>query len=435
MSQVASEDLKTVNPHYLGRAIDLGEHYQVYASEDIYDAKGMKLLAKGATLAPGMQERLIRHKLHKPLETCLNVVDGVTIDVVLDVARQLFDELPPLQACAGAASARDAPLEVLGRIGLNNSMTTLLTMSYKAEGQHHFKHTVLVGLIATLFAKRARLSNDEVLTVAHAGLLHDIGEMYLDPAYLKPGMHLKLEEWKHAVVHPKVGQMVLTELTAYPVKVARAVGEHHERLDGSGYPHRFATKQISREGGIVAIAEALGAIFMRPDNPLQRAFLALKIIPGEFAPEVISIVSMIAKSASNCLTAESVRTLADQTPRLKTLHQKLERVLAQCSAIAASPLAHRKSVQNARQRVSDRIEVIKRSLASSGVGACLLEPDQVVDDMRPEILLELEVVSRELEWRMRDIARDLVLHLPKQEAEISSLFADLVETLDKLDGS
>jgi hypothetical protein len=428
-----SEDLNTVNPHYLDRAIDLGESYQVCASEDIYDASGMKLLAKGATLAPGMQERLIRHKLRKPLETSLSVADGVTIDVVLDVARQLFDELPPLQASVGSASAKSAPLEVLARIGLNNSMTTLLTMSYKSEGQRHFKHTVLVGLIATTIAIRAKLSPDEVLAVAHAGLLHDIGEMYLDPAYLKSGAHLKPEEWKHVVVHPKVGQLVLTELTPYPVKVARAVGEHHERLDGSGYPHRFANKQISREGSIVATAETLGGIFMRPDNPLQRACLALKIVPSEFAPEIVSIVSSIAHSVPNELAAENIRSLVDQMPRLKTLHQKLANVLVQCDVIAASPLARKKSVLDAQQRVSNRIDVIKRSLASSGVGACLLEPHQVIDDMPPEILLELEVVSRELEWRLRDIARDLVLHFPNQDEEISALFADLIETLDKLD--
>ncbi|MBU1224629.1 MAG: HD domain-containing protein [Gammaproteobacteria bacterium] len=428
-----SEDLNTVNPHYLERAIDLGERYEVCASEDIYDANGMKLLAKGATLAPGMQERLIRHKLRKPLETSLSVVDGVTIEVVLEVAKQLLDELPPLQTCAGPASARNASLEATARIGLNNSMTTLLTMSYKSEGQRHFKHTVLVGLIATMLATRAKLSHDDVLAVAHAGLLHDIGEMYLDPAYLKSGAHLKPEEWKHVVVHPKVGQMVLTELTPYPVKVARAVGEHHERMDGSGYPHRYANTQISREGSIVATAETLGGIFMRPDNPLQRASLALKIIPGEFTQEVVSIVSSIAQSAPDGLAAENIRPLADHAPRLNTLNQKLESVLAQCDAIAVSPLANTKSVLDAQQRVSDRIAVIKRSLASSGVWACLQEPQQVMDDMRPEILLELEVVSRELEWRLRDIARDLVLHFPKQNEEISAVFAELIETLDKLD--
>lgn len=428
-----SEDLNTVNPHYLERAIDLGERYEVCASEDIYDASGMKLLAKGAALAPGMQERLIRHKLRKPLETSLSVVDGVTIEVVLEVAKQLLDELPPLQTCAGPASARNASLEALARIGLNNSMTTLLTMSYKSEGQRHFKHTVLVGLIATMLAMRAKLSHDDVLAVAHAGLLHDIGEMYLDPAYLKSGAHLKPEEWKHVVVHPKVGQMVLTELTPYPVKVARAVGEHHERMDGSGYPHRYANTQISREGSIVATAETLGGIFMRPDNPLQRASLALKIIPGEFTQEIVSIVSSIAQSAPDGLAAENIRPLADHAPRLNTLNQKLESVLAQCDAIAVSPVANTRSVLDAQQRVSDRIAVIKRSLASSGVWACLQEPQQVMDDMRPEILLELEVVSRELEWRLRDIARDLVLHFPKQNEDIGAVFAELIETLDKLD--
>lgn len=425
--------MNTVNPHYLERAIDLGERYEVCASEDIYDASGMKLLAKGAALAPGMQERLIRHKLRKPLETSLSVVDGVTIEVVLEVAKQLLDELPPLQTCAGPASARNASLEALARIGLNNSMTTLLTMSYKSEGQRHFKHTVLVGLIATMLAMRAKLSHDDVLAVAHAGLLHDIGEMYLDPAYLKSGAHLKPEEWKHVVVHPKVGQMVLTELTPYPVKVARAVGEHHERMDGSGYPHRYANTQISREGSIVATAETLGGIFMRPDNPLQRASLALKIIPGEFTQEIVSIVSSIAQSAPDGLAAENIRPLADHAPRLNTLNQKLESVLAQCDAIAVSPVANTRSVLDAQQRVSDRIAVIKRSLASSGVWACLQEPQQVMDDMRPEILLELEVVSRELEWRLRDIARDLVLHFPKQNEDIGAVFAELIETLDKLD--
>jgi hypothetical protein len=353
---------------------------------------------------------------------------------VLETARQLLDELPPLQACMGQDAVRKDPLEVLGRIGLNNSMTTLLTMAYKAEGQRHFKHTVLVGLIATMLAMRAKLGHDEVLAVAHAGLLHDIGEMYLDPAYLQSGVHLKPEEWKHVVVHPKVGQLVLTELTPYPVKVARAVGEHHERMDGSGYPHRHAGKQISREGGIVACAETLGGIFMRPDNPLQRACLALKIIPSEFSQEVVSIVSSVAQSIPNGLVAGSIKPLADQTPRLKTLHQKLESVLAQCDAIAVSPLAKKKPVLDAQQRVSNRIDVIRRSLASSGVGSCLLEPQQVIaDDMRPDILLELEVVSRELEWRLRDIARDLVLHFPQQDEEIGSLFSGLVETLDKLD--
>jgi len=426
----AGEGQSTVNPHYLERAIDLGERYDVCASEDIYDVQGMKLIAKGAKLAPGMQERLIRRKLRKPLEMTLSIADGVDIALVREMAEQLLDELPPLQACAAETATRRMLLDALGGIRLNSSMTTLLTMAYKSEGQRHFRHTVLVGLIAMVLADRAQLPRDDVLTIAHAGLLHDIGEMYLDPAYLRSDAHLKPEEWKHVIVHPKVGQMVLTEQTSYPPRVARAVGEHHERLDGSGYPHRHAGRQISREGSFVATAEMLGGIFMRPDNALQRACLALRIIPREFEAEVVSIVSRIVQATPQASRPGSVRSLAEQQPRLNTLHRTLEDALAKCAAIASSPQAQKKGVLDAQQRVADRIDVIWRSLASSGVGACLVEPQQVIDDSRPEILFELEVVSRELSWRLRDIARDLVVQLTQQDTATQALFAELVDTLD-----
>lgn len=428
-----AEELNTVNPHYLERAIDLSNTHQICASEDIYDGNGMKLLSKGAALAPGMQEKLIRHKLRKPLETSLTVADGVTIDTVVEVATQLLDEMPSLQTFLNSTSSKQSPLEVLAQISLNNSMTTLLTMAHQSEEQRSFRHAVLVGLIATLLSIHSKLTRDEVLTVAHAGLLHDIGEMYLDPAYLKSGAHLKPEEWKFVVVHPKVGQMVLMESTPYPIKVARAVGEHHERMDGSGYPHQITNKQISLEGSMVATAETLGGIFMRPDNPLQRACLAMKIIPGEFSPKVVSAISSTVQSLDDQLATENIRSLTEQTPRLQALHKKMGDALAQCAEITTSPLAQKKPVQDAQQRALTRIQVIQRSLTSSGIGACLLEPHLAIIEAQPEILLELEVVSRELEWRLRDIARDLTLRLPKQDEEIRVLFAGLIETLDRLD--
>lgn len=425
-----SAELTTVNPHYLERAIDLSESREVCASEDIYDAKGMKLLSKGALLAPGMQEKLIRHKLSKPLETTLAVADGVTIKMVADTSQQLLDEMAPLKSCMGHASTKTSPIDIISHISLNNSMTTLLTMAYNSEEQRNFKHSVLVCLISTILAIRAKLSGEEVITVAHAGLLHDIGEMYLAPEYLKSGAHLKPDEWKHVVVHPKVGQLVLQESTSYPTKVARAVGEHHERLDGSGYPHQIAGKQISREGAIVAAAETLGGIFMRPDNPLQRACLAMKIIPTEFSPEVVSVISSTAQSLSPDLTGESIKPLSDQAPRLHSLHRKLVNAVNQCEAIATSSLGQKKAVLETQQRVSNRIQVIKRSLTSSGIAACLLEPQMVIDDTQPEILLELEVISREMEWRLRDIARDLSLRLSSQDDTSRELFSSLIQTLD-----
>jgi len=56
----------------------------------------------------------------------------------------------------------------------------------------------------------------------------------------------------------------------------------------------------------------------------------------------------------------------------------------------------------------------------------------VLSEVAPEILLELEVVSRELEWRLRDIARELFLRLYSQGQEVSGLFSELINVLDIL---
>ena len=64
-----------VNEHYLDKVLALSEEVGVTATEDIYDTHGNKLLAKGAQVSRRLQERLIVHRLRKPIESCI-AVDG-----------------------------------------------------------------------------------------------------------------------------------------------------------------------------------------------------------------------------------------------------------------------------------------------------------------------------------------------------------------------
>ena len=225
---------------------------------------------------------------------------------------------------------------------------------------------------------------------------------------------------------------MLQEFTTYPSKVARAVGEHHERLDGSGYPDQITGNKISCEGAIVAAAEALGGIFMNPNSPLQRATMAMRIVSGEFSADLVSLISSTAQSSFFEVPDSNRKPLSELAPNLQNLHDKLLNAMSLCETIAASPLVKNKVAHDAQQQVVHRIQVIKRSLASSGVGSYLLEPHLVLSEVAPEILLELEVVSRELEWRLRDIARELFLRLYSQGHEVSGLFSELINVLDIL---
>ena len=70
--------LTSVNEHCLDNVMKLAQTTKVTTSEDVYDAHGTKLVAKGADITPAMKEKLVHHKLRKPLETSLSVVDGMT---------------------------------------------------------------------------------------------------------------------------------------------------------------------------------------------------------------------------------------------------------------------------------------------------------------------------------------------------------------------
>ena len=93
---------------------------------------------------------------------------------------------------------------------------------------------------------------------------------------------LDLQSYRHLVVHPHVGQLLITQLTNYPAALARAVAEHHERLDGSGYPHALQRDAVSPLGRLMAVTEAALAVLRSERPELARVSIALRVVPGEF---------------------------------------------------------------------------------------------------------------------------------------------------------
>lgn len=224
---MATVNLSTaVNEHYLSKVMQLTDVMDVAASEDILDARGMKLVAKGTHLTRSQQTTLGLHKLSKPLEATL-VADGA-----VDVAK--------IVASAGRILDTSAPLRlILGAIGGSGPSPQ--------------------ALLSICMAKKLRMTPEEQMVAALAGLLHDIGELYIDPAYLRPGRRLLPHEWAHLVVHPRIGQMLIADLESYPASVGRAVAEHHERADATGYPRQLRGKDLSPAGQAVSVAEMIAA--------------------------------------------------------------------------------------------------------------------------------------------------------------------------------
>ncbi|MBC7318912.1 HD domain-containing protein, partial [Candidatus Bipolaricaulota bacterium] len=125
-----------------------------------------------------------------------------------------------------------------------------------------------------------------------AALLHDVGKALYVPTDIlsKPG---KLTALEMALIreHPKAGYEILTRVN-FPWPVAEIVYQHHERLDGSGYPRGLKGEEILLEARILAVADVVEAMSShrpyRPAHPLEKAFAEIRENAGKlYDPDVV----------------------------------------------------------------------------------------------------------------------------------------------------
>lgn len=128
-------------------------------------------------------------------------------------------------------------------------------------------HQVRVTGIATAIAKQMGSSESETIGIHHAGLIHDIGKIAVPTDILnKPG---KINDYEFGIIraHAEVGFDILKNID-FPWPIAQIVYQHHERLNGSGYPRGLSADAILMEAKILAVADVVEAMAShRPYRP------------------------------------------------------------------------------------------------------------------------------------------------------------------------
>jgi putative nucleotidyltransferase with HDIG domain len=152
-----------------------------------------------------------------------------------------------------------------------NSSALLSLARLKTKDEYTYMHSVAVCALMVALARQLGLDEHEVHEAGMAGLLHDIGKMAMPLDVLnKPG---KLSDGEFAVMrsHPERGHaMLLAAQTSVSDAVLDVCLHHHEKTDGSGYPHRLAGEQISRLARMGAICDVYDAI--TSDRPYKNAW-------------------------------------------------------------------------------------------------------------------------------------------------------------------
>lgn len=128
-------------------------------------------------------------------------------------------------------------------------------------------HETKVGVLARAIAQEMGLDEDTSEGVYYAGLIHDIGKLYVPAEILsKPGRITALE-FEMVKAHPSAGYEIL-KFVDFPWPISLMVQQHHERIDGSGYPDGIKGADISVEAKILAVADVVEAMTShRPYRP------------------------------------------------------------------------------------------------------------------------------------------------------------------------
>jgi putative nucleotidyltransferase with HDIG domain len=169
-----------------------------------------------------------------------------------------------------------------------------LALAIEAKDHTTHKHLQRVRVYAIEIAKELDFSAEEIEALCAAALLHDIGKLAVPEHIInKPG-RLTPEEFEKMKIHPTVGAEIL-ERVAFPYPVAPIVRSHHERWDGTGYPHGLKGEEIPKGARVLAAVDCLDALAShrqyRNALPLDVAMEAVIAMSGSsFDPAVVDVL-------------------------------------------------------------------------------------------------------------------------------------------------
>lgn len=223
---------------------------------------------------PIFQQLILSGKPFTGFEHTCQAKDG-RIVVIEKNGVPVFNDNGELMGYRGIArdiSERKTALEALktSRDELHNSLEeTVKSLASAAEKRDPYTsgHQLRVDKLACAIARELGLSEQQIEGLHFAAVLHDIGKISLPSEYLAKPSRLSAQERAIIKCHTEVGYEILKNIH-FPWPVADIVYQHHEHLDGTGYPRGLTDKDILLEAKILTVADVVEAMSShRPYRP------------------------------------------------------------------------------------------------------------------------------------------------------------------------
>ncbi len=273
------------------------------ATQSIYNKKGESILTRGVPMTQEHIDLLAAMDL-----TGLSVVSAdpkISVpppaDVVeettrSDAIRKVYDTFHDLEDTGELDPAVLTPTaQAILRNALENRENLVQLTDIRLHDNYTFGHSVNVAVLSAILGSLCNVSGDDLVNLIIGALLHDIGKLIIPQHILtKPGQ-LSEQEFYIIKMHPEAGRLKLQDLSTPSAEVlATIAGQHHEHIDGRGYPDQLTGDQIHLFARIVAIADVFDALTSaRSYKPAYRPHTAYRIMtkcsPGQFDEKLLNL--------------------------------------------------------------------------------------------------------------------------------------------------
>lgn len=243
-------------------------------AEDLYNSFGLHVLSKGTTLNEKELSRMYQHQIdfleierragsspvqieeEQPSSTYNPLLRPLYHDAVAG-AEQLF-ERALVEGRIYEEDVKESFQPLVENFRAERDVVSLLLL-LNSQDDYTYQHSVQVGMLSYYIARWLGWNEEETVRAGKAGFLHDIGKCKIAEAILNKPSKLSDEEYEEIKNHPAYGFEILKSSFNDSV-IALAALQHHERMDGKGYPNGLTREEIHPMARIVAVADVYSAM-------------------------------------------------------------------------------------------------------------------------------------------------------------------------------
>ncbi|BCG57374.1 HD-GYP domain-containing protein [Paenibacillus sp. URB8-2] len=268
---------------------------------DIVNKNGAVLVPADSVLNPATLRLLQQHEIN-PFDVVVQAVKeeqhtpdspSKLIQEAAHYSKYLFDRLN-FDRKVPLIEIKNQFIPVVRQISRHPDLFELFE-SVKAKDEYTHQHNIGVGVLSTMIGQWLNLEESELALLSLAATLHDIGKVRIpQELLLRPGKLTK-EEFDEMKRHTIYGYEILKGTIGLSPRVMLVALQHHERLDGSGYPLHLKKGEIDFFSQIVAVADVFHAISSkRPHQDSMPFYHVVTLMRqgsfGELNPEIVSLL-------------------------------------------------------------------------------------------------------------------------------------------------